>query len=619
MCGIAGEVHSDRSQPGDRERVQRMADALQHRGPDGQGVHAGPGYALGHRRLAIVDLDGGAQPMEDGTGELWITFNGEIYNHQELRGELEAAGYRFRSRSDTEVLLHGYRAWGERLPERLVGMFAFAIYDERRAELFAARDRIGQKPLYYAQTPAGLSFASEIKALLVRGDVGRALQPESVAQFFCLRYVADPDTIFAGVHKLPPAHWMRYSAGTLEQQRYWQLSFANTRGSDVEEIGERVLEVLDDAVGARLMSDVPLGAFLSGGVDSFAVVDSMARMTSTPVIACGIGFDDPRFDELEHIRDAATACRADLHESVLRVGDMLALDWFADTFDEPFADSSAIPTYHVSVLARRHVTVALSGDGGDESFGGYRRYRFDDRENTLRARLPRAVWQVLGALYPKFDYLPRWLRFKRTLQNLALDPAEAYARSVSASLPEEVAPLLCGAVRAAGREGLAPVVAAYRAGDGPDPLARAAATDFATYLPGDILTKVDRASMAVSLEVRAPFLDHRLVELAAAIPSPLKLQGHQTKGLLRRALRPRLGDRVMSRPKKGFSVPLRRWMAGALGTELDLALQSGRVGDWLDIGAVRSMLARHRSGQRDHGELLWAVLVFDRFVARWLR
>ena len=607
----------ERGAPVERVALARMADAIAHRGPDGDGFRVGAGYGLAHRRLAIVDLVSGAQPMTDASGRLWVTFNGEIYNHAELRAELEAGGAHFTTRSDTEVLLHGWRAWGEQLPTRLRGMFVFALVDEAQDLLFAARDRIGKKPFHYAETAEGLVFGSEIKALFAgEPGLGRRLDPQAVAQFLCLRYVAEPRSIFATIQKLPAAHSMLVRRGQAPKlSRYWTLSFADEDPRSEADLAEAALELLDEATRIRLMSDVPLGAFLSGGVDSFAVVDSMARASSTPVVACTVGFDDPRYDERAYARAAAAQTGATLHEAELRLADMEEQAWFAATFDEPFADSSAVPTYHVSRLARRHVTVALAGDGGDECFGGYRRYRFDLIENRVRRWLPAPVWRLLGALYPKADFLPRALRYKRTLQNLARDPATAYARSVSASLPEEVLPLLRH--RDHDLDPLAPVIEAYRGSDGRDALTRATAADFATYLPNDILVKVDRASMASSLEVRAPFLDHRLVEFAARVPTAHKIRAGRTKAFLRAALRPRLGAAIETRPKQGFSVPLRAWMAASLGDELGGHLGGGPLGEWVDTAAVRGLLTSHRAGVRDHGELLWAMLVFGRFLARY--
>jgi len=618
MCGIAGIFRDDPRERVEDPTVAAMVETLVHRGPDGRGIRCGAGYGLGHRRLSIIDIDGGQQPMEDGSGKLWVTYNGEIYNYLELTAELRSLGFRFQTGSDTEVLLHGYRAWGERLPEKLLGMFAFVIVDEASHSLFAARDRLGKKPLHYMKTDGGLLFGSEIKAILANDASNRVLRPEAMAQFLCLRYLPDPLTVYRDIEKLPPGHRLIYRDGVAQIHPYWRLSSPAEKSTGFDEMAEELRALLDDAVRIRLMSEVPLGAFLSGGVDSFAVVDSMARSSSKDVIACSMGFEDPRFDERPHARAAAAHAEAVLHEGVVGVEDLLEQDWFARTFDEPFSDSSAIPTYHVSRLARQHVTVALSGDGGDESFAGYRRYRIDNWENEIRRLAPKALWGLLGSLYPKADFLPRWMRFKRTFENMGRSPAEAYARSVSANLPEEVLGLLRADYRDAEPDPLGPVRRAYEASGGSDALSRAALADFATYLPGDILTKVDRASMAVSLEVRAPFLDHRLVEFAARIPTAMKFAGHRTKGFLRRALHPRLGRAAMDRPKQGFSVPLRNWMAGDLGDALGRSLAGDRLAEIVNTDAVRKKLEQHRGGSRDHSELLWGILILDRFLECWV-
>ena len=615
MCGIAGLFAWSRERAVDAAVAGRMADRLAHRGPDGAGVRAGRGYALAHRRLAIVDLATGAQPMGTPDERLWVTFNGEIYNYLELRAELEVQGSVFRTRSDTEVLLHGYRAWGTGLAARLRGMFAFALVDEERHLLYAARDRLGKKPFYWTQHAGVFGFASELKALHALG-MDRRLRADAIAQFLALRYVPDPATVFAAAHKLPPAHWCLVQGDRVTQQRYWRLEFeADDAPRAVHE--ERVLALLDEAVRIRLMGEVPLAPFLSGGVDSYAVVDSMTRTLGRPVTACTIGFPDPQFDERPAARQSAAACGALLHEEVLEPKDLLGLDWHADTFDEPFSDSSAVPTFHVSRLARRHVTVALSGDGGDEGFGGYRRYLFDGREHRLRHCLPPALWRVLGACYPKADWLPRWLRARRTLQNLAASPAVAYARSVSAHLPEEVLAVLRREHHRAAGDPHAPLLAAYAASDAKAPLHRAVATDLATWLPGDILVKADRASMAVSLEVRAPFLDHVLLEHAARIPADWHFAGGRTKSFLRSALRRRLLPAALLRKKQGFSVPLRAWCRGPVGDAVEAVLGERRLGEWIEPVTVRTLLERHRAGIGDHAEMLWAVLVLARFLQRW--
>ncbi|MFK7742805.1 MAG: asparagine synthase-related protein, partial [Planctomycetota bacterium] len=363
--------------------------------------------------------------------------------------------------------------------------------------------------------------------------------------------------------------------------------------------------------------EVPLAPFLSGGVDSYAVVDSMTRTLGRSVEACTIGFSDPRFDERDGARASAKACGADLREELLDLDTLLDLDWFAETYDEPFSDSSAIPTYHVSRLARRHVTVALSGDGGDESFGGYRRYLFDARENAGRRRLPRSLWRVFGALYPKADWLPRYLRAKRTLQNLGLEPAVAYARSVSAHLPEEALAVLRREHHDAAGDPHAPLLDAYRSSTAEHPLHKAVATDLKTWLPGDILVKADRASMAVSLEVRAPFLDHLMMERAATIPPDWHLQGGRTKAFLRDTLAERLEPAALERKKQGFAVPLRSWCQGGIGDAVEGVLGEQRLCDWVDRDTVTTLLQRHRQGVGDHSEMLWAVLVLARFLDRW--
>lgn len=617
MCGIGGVVHADRNRSVSADALRAMADAIAHRGPDGEGFHIGPGHGLAHRRLAIVDLAGGGQPMSTADSKLHVVFNGEIYNHVELRTQLESRGAVFRTRSDTEVLLHGWREWGTQLASRLRGMFAFALVDESTHELYAARDRLGKKPFHYVHAGGSLWFASELKALRAAGVLGRELRPDAIAQFLCLRYVAEPDSAFAGVHKLPAAHWMHLREGSLRLQRYWQLSFTQAEPQPLAALHERALALLDEAVRIRLMGEVPLAPFLSGGIDSHAVVDSMKRQSGLHLRACTVGFEDPAFDERSAARESAAASGVELVEEVLHPAELEDLRWFDDTFDEPFADSSALPTYHVCRLARKHVTVALSGDGGDESFAGYRRYLFDVRENRVRGLLPAPLWRLLGAMWPKGDWMPRMLRAKRTFQELGMSPARAYACSVSASLPGEVQGVLRPEHAARAGDPLARVVAAYEQADATDPLGRACAADFATWLPSDILVKVDRASMARSLEVRAPFLDHVLVEFAASLPSSLKLAGGRTKAFLRDALATRLPHATLARRKQGFSVPLRAWMCGRLGQQLEEQLLEPALAEWVEPARVLALLQRHRAGVGDHAELLYAVLVLGRFLRRW--
>ncbi len=615
MCGISGIFAFSQEAQVDGALVARMTATLIHRGPDGEGLRRGAGYALGHRRLSIVDVAAGTQPMSTADERLWVTFNGEIYNHEELRAQLEQRGAVFRTRSDTEVLLHGYREWGTKLASRLRGMFAFVIVDEARHELYGARDRLGKKPFYWCEYDESFVFGSELKALREVPRTWR-LRADAIAQFLALRYVPDPNTVFEGVHKLPPAHQVIVRDGRVNTERYWRLEFAPDGRSRVDH-QEEVLARLDEAVSMRLMGEVPLAPFLSSGVDSYAVVDSMTRTLGRPVEACTIGFSDPRFDEREGARASAAACGASLREEVLDADQLLDLDWFTETYDEPFSDSSAIPTYHVSRLARRHVTVALSGDGGDEGFGGYRRYMFDARENSMRGVLPTSAWSTLGAIYPKADWLPRYLRAKRTLQNLSRDPAEAYARSVSAHLPEEVLGVMPRELHDDIGDPHGPVLRAYRGSEAAQPLHRAVAADLETWLAGDILVKADRASMAVSLEIRAPFLDHHLLEAAATIPPAWHFAGGTTKAFLREALATRLAPSALSRAKMGFSVPLRAWCEGPVGDAVEAVLSERRLCEWVDPEQIRTLLRRHRRGVGDHAEMLWAVLVLARFLDRW--
>jgi asparagine synthase (glutamine-hydrolysing) len=607
----------------DEALVVAMRDALRHRGPDGAGLLVLPGIGLGHRRLAIIDVAGGDQPIWNEDQTAAIVFNGEIYNYQELMRELIERGHRFRTRSDSEVILHGFEEWGPQVCERLLGMFAFAVYDRPRHRLFLARDRLGKKPLYVRRENGRILFGSELKAILADRSVPRRIRPQAVAEYLALRYVPAPGTVFEGIEKLPAAHWLLAEAGgKVSVQCYWRLSFADPLVQDRKKWIEDILGELDRATRVRLMSEVPLGAFLSGGIDSSAVVASMTRVGTGRVATCSVGFSDAAFDERPHAREMAAFLGADLSEALVTPDPERDLEVLAAHLDDPVGDSSALPTWHVSRITRQRVTVALSGDGGDENFAGYRRYRFDALENRVRRLLPRAlrvpVFAGAAAMYPKADWLPRPLRFKRTLQNLARDPAEAYFRSVSCALPEDVAALLAPDAVAACGDPFVALRAAYARADGPDPLSRILATDIQTWLCDDILAKVDRTSMAVSLEVRAPLLDHRFMELCARIPSDEKLRRGEGKAIFKAALRGRLPDSCLDRRKQGFSVPLRRWTRGPLTGVLDQLLAGPTMGTWFRRERVAALLAAHRSGTADHSEILWSLLMFDRWHRRWV-
>lgn len=620
MCGLCGLVLDDVAQSPDRELLLRAARTLRLRGPDDEGVHVlGPG-AIAFRRLSIIDVRGGHQPIVNEDGDIAIVLNGEIYNHRELRAELLARGHRFRGGSDVEVFVHLYEEVGEKAVERLVGMFAFALLDQRdkaRPRVLLGRDRLGIKPLYWARTASGLAWASEPKAILEMGEVGRTLRRGALLEYLMQGYVGGAHSAWEGIERLPPAHTLSFEpGGTPRLQRYWDLPQDQLRepaGAD-ERDGE-IREWLDRVVADHLQSDVPLGAFLSGGIDSNAVIDSMARSGVHPLVACSVGFQERTHDELEIAVRSAARLGAQHHTQVLVPDPRLVVDTLPWVFDEPLADPSTLPTYLVSKMAREHVTVALSGDGGDETFAGYRRYVHDRAENRVRARLGvggRSAARALGGLYPKFDWAPRPLRAKTFLTNLGRDPARAYYHSVSQLSREDALALLAPelARSLAGCDPFEAFEEHYRRPRVDDPLYRAQYADFHTYLPDQILTKVDRASMAVSLEVRPPLLDHRFVERFAPLPADEKVRGGRGKCALRRALRPRLPAEILDGRKRGFDTPLAAWIRGPLAESTLDALRA-LPAEWFDRDVLLSRHAQHLSGARDHSRLLWSLLVLE--------
>jgi len=624
MCGISGIMDSTGRRPIDAGLLHRMTDSIAHRGPDGSGFHLAPGIGLGHRRLAIIDVAGGHQPLFNEDGSVAVSFNGEIYNFQVLVRALTEKGHRFRTHSDTEVIVHAWEEWGADCLRHFRGMFAFALWDERQETLFLARDRLGKKPLYYALLDDGrLLFASELKALLACPDLRRPLDATAIEDYFAYGYVPESKSIYRSVAKLPPGHCLVARRGqTIPAPRaYWELAFDDDAKVGETEAGEELAAHLREAVKLRLVSDVPLGAFLSGGVDSSAIVAMMAE-TSDLVNSFSIGFTQASFDETAYADRVAALFATRHHSRVVDADDFALVARLASIYDEPFADASAIPTFRVAALARERVTVALSGDGGDEVFAGYRRYRWHHSEERLRRLLPeglrRPLFGAAGRLYPKLDWAPRPLRAKATLLELAENSVDGYFRNVSMLDDETRRQLFTESFRSAlqGYRARDELARHFAAAPTADPLSRAQYVDLKTYLPGDILTKVDRASMANSLEVRAPLLDHELVEWSARLPSRLKLHRGEGKYILKRALETRLPGDILHRPKQGFAVPLAAWFRGPLQGKMRGALLGPLLDEtgWFNRPFVAGAIDQHLSGRRDYSALIWSLLMFDAFL-----
>ncbi|CAL95889.1 XrtA/PEP-CTERM system amidotransferase [Azoarcus olearius] len=625
MCGIAGLFDTRGKRDFDRGLMSRMNDIQHHRGPDEGGYHFEPGVALAHRRLSIIDLATGQQPLFNEDGSVAVVFNGEIYNFQELVPELEALGHVFHTRSDTEVIVHAWEAWGEACVHRFRGMFAFVLHDRQRETLFLARDRLGVKPLFYALLADGtLAFGSELKVLTQHPGLDRRIDPLAVEEYFALGYIAEPRTIFEGARKLGPGESLCIRRGqpVVAPTRYWDVRFTLDNPLSLGDACAELTERLRESVRLRMISEVPLGAFLSGGVDSSAVVATMAALSDAPVNTCSIGFADPRFNESEFARMVAERYRTNHHVETVESDDFDLIDTLAALYDEPYADSSAIPTYRVCQLARKHVTVALSGDGGDESLGGYRRYRLHLMEERMRSALPLGVRQplfgLLGRLYPKADWAPRVFRAKTTFQALARDAVEAYFHSVSILRRDMRSQLFSASFRAQlGGYDAIEVFRRHAAAAGTDdPLAFIQYLDLKTYLVGDINTKVDRASMAHSLEVREPLMDHPLVEWLATLPSALKMKGGEGKYVFKRAMEPMLPHDVLYRPKMGFSVPLARWFRGPLKQRVREAVLGGTLASTgiFNRPYLEHLLDAHQSGARDYSAPLWTLMMFEAFV-----
>ncbi len=630
MCGIAGIFHTRERRPVDTALLARMSQSIFHRGPDEDGTHVEPGLGLAHRRLSIIDLSTGQQPLYNEDKSVVVVFNGEIYNFQSLVEELKRDGHQFRTHSDTEVIVHAWEQWGEDCVKRFRGMFAFALWDRNRETLFLARDRLGKKPLYYSLLPNGeLIFGSELKALAQHPGLRREIDARAVENYFAYGYVPDPRTILCDTFKLAPAHTLAVRRGhvSVAPREYWDLSFKPAAPMSEADARVELLERLREAVKIRLISDVPLGAFLSGGVDSSAVVAMMAGLSNHPVDTCSISFGDPKFNESEFAAEVAQRYGTRHHVEQVDADDFELVDRLVSIYDEPYADSSAMPTYRVCELARRKVTVALSGDGGDETFAGYRRYRWFLFEERFRKMLPLGLRQplfgLLGALYPKADWAPRVFRAKTTFQALARESTEGYFHGVSV-MPDPMRARLFSTAfkrRLDGYQAIEVLRTHARRAPTEHALSRIQYLDFKTYLPGDILTKVDRASMAHSLEVRAPLLDHEFIEWVSGLPPDFKYRNGQGKYIFKKALESFLSNDILYRPKMGFSVPLASWFRGALRGRLREAVLSERLcgSGIFEPRFLRQLVDEHQSGRCDHSAALWSLLMFEGFERQFLR
>jgi asparagine synthase (glutamine-hydrolysing) len=627
MCGIVGIFDPRGERQIERQTLHAMNERQHHRGPDEGDLYIETGVGLGHRRLSVIDLSTGQQPLFNEDGSVVIVFNGEIYNFRELMAELAGFGHVFRTHSDTEAIVHAWEQWGEACVGRLRGMFAFAIWDRNAKTFFVARDRLGIKPLYYAIAEDGcFIFGSELKALLAHPGLARKIDPCAVEEYFAYGYVPEPRTIYRGVMKLEPGHTLKLRVGASmpPPQQYWDVPFRPLGALSEADASRELNERLREAVQSHMVADVPLGAFLSGGVDSSAIVATMAGLAKEPVNTCSIAFNVAAYDESVYAAQVAEQYQTRHHCETVDNNDYALLDTLADLYDEPFADSSAIPTYRVCELARKRVTVALSGDGGDENFAGYRRYRLAMAEQRVRSAMPLALrkplFGTLGKIYPKADWAPRVLRAKTTFEALSRDLVEGYFHGVSVMPDRLRARLFSPAFRASLQGYAAFEVMRGHASAAPtdDPLSIIQYLDMKTWLPGDILTKVDRASMAHALEVRVPLLDHQLVEWISGLPSSLKLRGQEGKYIFKKTLEPQLSNDILYRDKMGFSIPLASWFRGPLRRRVREALLGPALADSgiFDMGFVSEMVEQHQSGRRDYSAPIWMLLMFEAFLRK---
>jgi asparagine synthase (glutamine-hydrolysing) len=624
MCGIVGIVRGDGSDV-DQTLLARMCAAIRHRGPDDDGFYINGNVGLGMRRLSIIDLKGGQQPIHNQDRTAWIVFNGEIYNYLELRDKLEKLGHTFYTNSDTEVIIHAYDRYGADCPKHLRGMFAFAIWDERTQELFLARDRVGKKPILYSQVNGQFIFGSEFSALLLHPDIGRDIDTEALHHYLSFMCVPAPLTAYRAIRKLEPGHSLRWRKGEIRIEQYWRPDFSKKLDISEQEAGERAIEILREAVKVRLMSEVPLGAFLSGGIDSSAVVALMSEESSEPVKTFSIGFEEQDFSELHHARRVAEHVGTDHHEFIVRPDALELLPTLVEHYGEPYADSSAIPTYYVARETRKHVTVALNGDGGDESFAGYERYaamRLAESYHRLPALLRNSIVKRVGLIPSSETQRSRARDVKRFIQAASLPKTERYLRWVSVFDTEAKQNLYSESFLQQTRNISAASILDpwFARANGSGIVDAALLTDIMTYLPNDLLVKVDIATMAVSLEARSPFLDHHVIEFAASLPEKLKLRGLTTKYLLKRILKKLLPAENLDRRKMGFGVPIGHWFRGTLQPFLRETLLSEVS---LDRGlfrpeALKSLVELHTRGERDHSHQLWTLLMLELWFQRFI-
>ncbi|MCS0590987.1 XrtA/PEP-CTERM system amidotransferase [Massilia norwichensis] len=627
MCGIVGIFDTRGARPIDPVLLKRMNETQHHRGPDEGDIYTEPGVGFGHRRLSVIDLAAGQQPMFNAAGDVGVVFNGEIYNYRELTAELEKLGFPFRTNSDTEAVLHAWEAWGEECVHHLRGMFAIAVWDRKQQTMFMARDHMGVKPFFYAHLPDGMFiFGSELKSLRAHPGLSREIDPTAVEDYFAYGYVPEPKTIYAGARKLAPGFSLTVRIGQPlpQPKQWWDVPFkAHEKMTEADAAGELVVRVRE-AVQSQLKADVPLGAFLSGGADSSAVVAMMAGLTNEPVNTCSIAFNDKAFDESEYADQVARKYQTNHHVETVDTDDYALLDTLAALYDEPYADSSAIPTYRVCQLARKRVTVALSGDGGDENLAGYRRYRLTMAEDAVRSKIPpalrRNVFGPLGRYYPKADWAPRVFRAKTTFESLARDLVEGYFHGMSVMSDAMRKRLFTPEFQQRLQGYRAIDVMRGHAAKAPtdDPLSLIQYLDMKTYLPGDILTKVDRASMAHALEVRVPLLDHELVEWISGLSSSIKLKNGEGKYIFKKSMERYLPHDILYRKKQGFAVPLAAWFRGPLRQRVrDALLGPILAGTGIfNTDFLIEIVEMHESGRRDYSHSIWTVLMFEAFLRK---